>query len=99
MAAPDFASGEEAQTYLRALQALVRALGSSDGNMEEGSFRCDVNVSVRRVGSAQLGPRTEVKNLNSPANVRRAIGTVCFFGVTTGGDAGSLVACRLPPCV
>ena len=50
---------------MRTIHTLVRYLGISDGNMQEGSFRCDANVSIRRVGSTVLGTRTELKNLNS----------------------------------
>ncbi|KAJ3487724.1 hypothetical protein NLI96_g3341 [Meripilus lineatus] len=61
---PDLRSPEEAGDYVRTLQALLRSVGSSDGNMEQGSFRCDVNVSVHRPGSPH-GTRCEIKNLNS----------------------------------
>lgn len=61
---PDLRSPEEAGEYVRTLQALLRAIGSSDGNMEQGSLRCDVNVSVNRLGEPN-GTRCEIKNLNS----------------------------------
>ena len=70
---PDLRSAQEASDYLKALHRLVIFLGICDGNMEEGSFRCDANVSVRRVGTMALGTRVEVKNLNSFRNVRMAI--------------------------
>lgn len=70
---PDMRSGLEAVAYLKALHDLVTYLGISDGNMEEGSFRCDANVSIRPVGSEKLGIRAELKNLNSFRNVQRAI--------------------------
>lgn len=70
---PDMRSAEEAAAYLKALHAIVVYLGASDGNMEEGSFRCDANVSIRPVGCQTLGTRTELKNLNSFRNVQRAI--------------------------
>lgn len=70
---PDLRSPEEASEYLRRLHALVRHLDICDGNMEEGSFRCDANVSVRPVGSADLRTRCEIKNLNSFRNIERAI--------------------------
>ncbi|MBD5641650.1 MAG: Asp-tRNA(Asn)/Glu-tRNA(Gln) amidotransferase subunit GatB [Desulfovibrio sp.] len=70
---PDMRSAAEAAEYLRALHGLVTYLGASDGNMEEGSFRCDANVSIRPAGSLRLGTRTELKNLNSFRNVQRAI--------------------------
>ncbi|MDY6829142.1 MAG: Asp-tRNA(Asn)/Glu-tRNA(Gln) amidotransferase subunit GatB [Pseudomonadota bacterium] len=70
---PDLRSAEEAVAYLRALHALVCYLGVSDGNMAEGSFRCDANVSVRPAGSQSLGTRTEIKNINSFRFVEQAI--------------------------
>ena len=70
---PDMSSAAEAVAYMRALHTLVRYLGICDGNMQEGSFRCDANVSVRRVGDPKLGTRTETKNLNSFRFVERAI--------------------------
>jgi aspartyl-tRNA(Asn)/glutamyl-tRNA(Gln) amidotransferase subunit B len=63
----------EAVAYMRALHQIVVALGVSDGNMEEGNFRCDANVSVRPVGQEELGTRTELKNINSFRFVGRAI--------------------------
>ena len=70
---PDIRSSDEAYSYLTELRKLVRYLEICDGNMEEGSFRCDANVSVRKKGEAKLGTRVEVKNLNSIRNVKRAI--------------------------
>jgi aspartyl-tRNA(Asn)/glutamyl-tRNA(Gln) amidotransferase subunit B len=70
---PDMRSSEEAGAYLKKLRAIVRFLEVCDGNMEEGSFRCDANVSVRRYGAEKLGTRAELKNLNSIRNVMRAI--------------------------
>lgn len=70
---PDMRSAQEAVAYLKALHALVRYLGISDGNMQEGSFRCDVNVSVRPAGQKAFGTRAEIKNLNSFRFVERAI--------------------------
>ena len=70
---PDIRSAEEAGAYLRALRALIRWIGVGDGNMEEGSFRCDANVSIRPEGSTTLGTRTEIKNLNSFKHVEKAI--------------------------
>ena len=70
---PDLHSSEEAFAYLSALRRLVRWLGVCDGNMEEGSMRCDANISVRLKGETKLGTRVEVKNLNSIRNVKRAI--------------------------
>jgi len=70
---PDMRSAAEAVAYMRTIHSLVRYLGICDGNMEEGSFRCDANVSIRRSGDSALGTRTEIKNLNSFRFVERAI--------------------------
>ena len=70
---PDLRSAAEAVQYMRALHTLVRFIGICDGNMQEGSFRCDANVSVMPVGSSVLGTRAEIKNLNSFRFVERAI--------------------------
>lgn len=70
---PDIRSAEEAAAYLTELRKLVRHLNVCDGNMEEGSLRCDANVSIRKKGDPNLGVKVEVKNLNSIRNVRKAI--------------------------
>ncbi|GAB6053005.1 Asp-tRNA(Asn)/Glu-tRNA(Gln) amidotransferase subunit GatB [Magnetospira thiophila] len=70
---PDIRSPEEAGAYLRKLRSILRYLGTCDGNMEEGSMRCDVNVSVRPVGETGLRTRTEIKNVNSVRFVMAAI--------------------------
>ena len=70
---PDLRGAQEAVAYARALHALVRWIGICDGNMQEGSFRCDANVSVRRIGDPKLGTRCEIKNLNSFRFMERAI--------------------------
>jgi aspartyl-tRNA(Asn)/glutamyl-tRNA(Gln) amidotransferase subunit B len=70
---PDLHSAEEAFTFLTELRKLVRWLDVCDGNMEEGSMRCDANISVRLKGEQTLGKRVEVKNLNSIRNVKKAI--------------------------
>ena len=70
---PDMRSGDEAYQYLTEVRKLVRYLEICDGNMEEGSLRCDANISVREKGSTEFGTRVEVKNLNSIRNVKRAI--------------------------
>ncbi|NCF09742.1 MAG: Asp-tRNA(Asn)/Glu-tRNA(Gln) amidotransferase subunit GatB, partial [Gammaproteobacteria bacterium] len=70
---PDLRSATEAVAYMKTMHALVRHLGICDGNMQEGSFRCDANVSLRRPGADALGTRTELKNLNSFRFVERAI--------------------------
>jgi len=71
--APDLRSATEASEYLKSLHRLVVGLGICDGNLEEGSFRCDANVSVRRTGETTYGTRVEVKNLNSFRFVRQAL--------------------------
>ena len=70
---PDLASPEEAYDYLVRLRRLVRWVDASDGNMEEGSLRCDANVSLRPRGAAALGVKVEIKNLNSIAHVKKAL--------------------------
>ena len=70
---PCMRSSEEAFIFLTELRKIVRWIGICDGNMEEGSMRCDANVSVRKRGDQQLGTKVEVKNLNSIRNVRKAI--------------------------
>lgn len=70
---PDIRSPEEAAAYMKKLRSILRYLGTCDGNMEEGSLRCDANVSVRKVGDTELGTRCEIKNLNSMRFVARAI--------------------------
>jgi aspartyl-tRNA(Asn)/glutamyl-tRNA(Gln) amidotransferase subunit B len=71
--APDLRSSAEASEYLRRLRDVLMALGVNDGNLEEGSFRCDANVSVRRRGVTELGTRCEIKNVNSFRFVEKAI--------------------------
>lgn len=70
---PDIRSPEEAVAYLKKLHAIVRYLDISDGNMQEGSFRCDANISLRVKGESEFGTRTELKNMNSFRNVQRAL--------------------------
>ena len=70
---PVIRSGEEAHAFLTELRKLLRYLKVCDGNMEEGSMRCDANVSIRKKGDSRLGTKVEIKNLNSIRNVRRAI--------------------------
>lgn len=70
---PDMRNAEEAVAYLKALHAIVVNLGVTNGNMEEGSFRCDANVSLRPQGQKEFGTRTELKNLNSFRHVQKAI--------------------------
>jgi len=70
---PDLRSSEEAAAYLRALRAILIYLGVCDGNMEEGSLRCDANISLRPKGSPELGTKVEIKNMNSFKNVQHAL--------------------------
>lgn len=70
---PDIRTGHEAYQYLMQIRQMVTYLGICDGNMEEGSLRCDANISVRPVGQQEFGTKTEVKNLNSFRNVEKAI--------------------------
>jgi aspartyl-tRNA(Asn)/glutamyl-tRNA(Gln) amidotransferase subunit B len=70
---PDMRSAREAVTYARKIHTLVRFLDICDGNMQEGSFRCDANVSIRPLGQQELGTRTELKNINSFRFLERAI--------------------------
>lgn len=70
---PDFRSPEEAGAFLRKMRSIVRYLGTCDGNMDEGSMRCDASVSIRKVGETTLRPRAEVKNVNSVKFVMQAI--------------------------
>ncbi|MCG3169110.1 MAG: Aspartyl/glutamyl-tRNA(Asn/Gln) amidotransferase subunit B [Pseudomonadales bacterium] len=70
---PEIRSAQEAVAYLRQIHSIVRYLGISDGNMAEGSLRCDVNISLRRPGASAFGTRTEIKNVNSFRFVEKAI--------------------------
>jgi aspartyl-tRNA(Asn)/glutamyl-tRNA(Gln) amidotransferase subunit B len=70
---PDLRSGQEAAEYAQELRRIVRYLGVSDGNMQEGSLRCDVNISVRPVGQEKFGTKVEIKNMNSFNAIQRAI--------------------------
>src|SRR3990167_8469391 len=70
---PDMRNGKEAVAYLKTLHQLVRYLGISDGNMQEGSFRVDVNISLRKMGTEKFGTRAEIKNVNSFKFVEEAI--------------------------
>ena len=70
---PDIRTGKEAAEYAQELRRIIRYLGVSDGNMQEGSLRCDVNVSVRPVGSEEFGTKIEIKNMNSFSAIEKAI--------------------------
>ena len=91
VSAPDLRSAEEATAYMRTIHTLVRYLGICDGNMQEGSFRCDANVSVRRSGDPILGTRTEIKNLNSFRFVGRAIAYEIDRQIDTLENNGTIV--------
>lgn len=69
----DFATGEEAAAYVEGLRLLVVHMGISDGKMAEGSYRCDVNISIRPIGQEAFGTKVEIKNLNSISNVQKSI--------------------------
>jgi aspartyl-tRNA(Asn)/glutamyl-tRNA(Gln) amidotransferase subunit B len=88
---PDIRSPEEAGAYLRHLRAIVRYLDISDGNMEEGSFRCDANVSVRPKGSGAFGIRAELKNLNSFKHVEKAISFEISRQIGVLEDGGQVI--------
>ena len=87
---PDMRSADEAAAYLTKLRAIVRYLGTCDGNMDEGSMRCDVNVSVRKPGS-DLGTRCEIKNVNSIRFVKQAIEYEARRQVEIIEDGGKIV--------
>jgi aspartyl-tRNA(Asn)/glutamyl-tRNA(Gln) amidotransferase subunit B len=88
---PDMRSAAEAVAYAKALHALVTWLGICDGNMQEGSFRCDANVSVRPVGQAEYGTRCEIKNLNSFRFLEEAINYEVRRQVELIEDGGRVV--------
>jgi len=88
---PDMRSSAEAVAYARALHTLVVWLGLCDGNMQEGSFRCDANVSVRRAGDAKLGTRAEIKNLNSFRFLQQAIDFEVQRQIELIEDGGTVV--------
>jgi len=87
---PDMRSAAEAIAYAKALHALVRWIGICDGNMQEGSFRCDANVSVRPMGSDVLGTRREIKNLNSFRFMQQAIEYEVKWQIETIEDGGNI---------
>ncbi|MCP5092929.1 MAG: Asp-tRNA(Asn)/Glu-tRNA(Gln) amidotransferase subunit GatB [Gammaproteobacteria bacterium] len=88
---PDLRSAKEAVAYMRKIHTLVRYLGISDGNMQEGSFRCDANVSVRPDGQQTLGTRAELKNLNSFRFIERAINFEIERQIDLIEDGGEVV--------
>ena len=87
---PDMRSSAEAVAYARALHALVRWIGICDGNMQEGSFRCDANVSVRPIGQPHFGTRREIKNLNSFRFMQQAIDYEVQWQIAALEDGGSI---------
>ncbi|MDR0717750.1 MAG: Asp-tRNA(Asn)/Glu-tRNA(Gln) amidotransferase subunit GatB [Azoarcus sp.] len=88
---PDMRSSAEALAYARALHALVRWIDICDGNMQEGSFRCDANVSVRKKGATELGTRREIKNLNSFRFLQQAIDFEAGWQIETIEDGGKII--------
>jgi aspartyl-tRNA(Asn)/glutamyl-tRNA(Gln) amidotransferase subunit B len=88
---PDLRSAVEAGTYLRVLRSILRYIGVSDADMEKGQFRCDANVSLRPRGQAAFGTRTELKNINSFANVEAAIGAEIVRQAEILDDGGEVV--------
>jgi len=88
---PDMRSAKEAVAYMRKIHSIVRYLDISDGNMQEGSFRCDANVSVRPRGQEELGTRTELKNLNSFRFVEKAINFEIERQIDVIEDGGDVV--------
>ena len=87
---PDLASAEEAAAYLKILRAILQYLEVCDGNMEEGSFRCDANVSVRPEGAREFGTRVEIKNMNSFKAVEKAIAHEIERQIATLSEGGKL---------
>ncbi|MGB7502498.1 MAG: Asp-tRNA(Asn)/Glu-tRNA(Gln) amidotransferase subunit GatB, partial [Azonexus sp.] len=88
---PDMRSSDEAVAYAKVLHALVRWIGICDGNMQEGSFRCDANVSVRPKGQAEFGTRREIKNLNSFRFMQQAIDYEINWQIDQIEDGGTVV--------
>ncbi|MCB1616632.1 MAG: Asp-tRNA(Asn)/Glu-tRNA(Gln) amidotransferase subunit GatB [Pseudomonadales bacterium] len=88
---PDMRSAEEAVAYLKKIHSIITYLGISDGDMSQGSMRCDANVSVRPKGQAELGTRTELKNINSFRFVEKAIHTEVERQIDILEDGGKIV--------
>jgi aspartyl-tRNA(Asn)/glutamyl-tRNA(Gln) amidotransferase subunit B len=88
---PDMSSAKEAVAYMKKIHSLVRYIEICDGNMQEGSFRCDANVSVRPAGQKELGTRSELKNINSFRNVERAINIEVERQIELIEDGGKVV--------
>ena len=88
---PDMRTPEEASAYLRTLHSILVYLGICDGNMEEGSFRCDANVSIRPVGQTALGTKTELKNMNSFKNVQKGLQYEIERHTEVLGNGGAII--------
>ena len=88
---PDMRSAKEAVAYVKAMHALVRYLGICDGNMAEGSLRCDCNVSIRPVGQAEFGTRCEIKNVNSFRFIEKAINSEVRRQIELIEDGGKVI--------
>ncbi len=88
---PDMRSAEEAVAYMKKIHAIVTYLGICDGNMQEGSFRCDANVSIRPQGQSEFGTRTELKNINSFRFVERAIKVEVERQIDVVEDGGEVI--------
>ena len=88
---PDMRSAKEAVAYVKAMHALVRYLGICDGNMAEGSLRCDCNVSIRPVGQAEFGTRCEIKNVNSFRFIEKAINSEVQRQIELIEDGGKVI--------
>ena len=88
---PDLRSAKDAVAYMKKIHSIVRYLGISDGNMQEGSFRCDANVSVRPMGQEELGTRAELKNLNSFRFIEKAINLEVERQIDLIEDGGKVV--------
>jgi aspartyl-tRNA(Asn)/glutamyl-tRNA(Gln) amidotransferase subunit B len=88
---PDIRSPKEASEYMKKLRTILRYLGVCDGNMEQGSLRCDANVSVRPVGQKELGTRAEIKNINSFRFVEKAIEYEIKRQIKVVGDGGKVI--------
>ena len=87
---PDMSSAEEAVSYAKKLHELVQWIGICDGNMQEGNFRCDVNVSVKKKGAKELGTRREIKNLNSFKFIKQAVDYEVNWQIETLEDGGKI---------
>jgi aspartyl-tRNA(Asn)/glutamyl-tRNA(Gln) amidotransferase subunit B len=88
---PDIHNAAEAVSYLKSLRAILRYLEVCDGNMEEGSFRCDANISVRTIGTEPLGTKVEIKNLNSFKAIEKALHYETERQIDTLSEGGTLV--------